>query len=147
MVAINVKYNARKIMKISTKGKYALRVMVDIATAKVLPISLSDIATKQNISVKYLEQIAAILKDNGLVVSERGANGGYKLAKASSRISVAEILTATGDNPKFAACVDTICPKSETCKTGGIWITLSKMINDYLSNLSLSDLINQSFKI
>lgn len=134
-------------MKISTKGKYALRVLVDIATASEPLVSLNDISGRQNISVKYLEQIAAILKDAGLLESARGANGGYRLGKKAEDISVAEILIATGDAPKFAACVDADCPKSSTCKTGGIWITLAKLINDYLKNLSLSDLINQTFKI
>ncbi len=132
-------------MKISTKGKYALRVLVDIATADEMPVSLSGVAERQNISVKYLEQIAALLKDAGLLESARGASGGYRLAKDAKEITVAEILSATGDTPKFAACVGASCPKSGTCKTGGVWQTLANLINDYLGGLSLGDLINQTY--
>lgn len=131
-------------MKISSKGKYALRLLVDIATATNLPVSLSDISARQGISLKYLEQVASILKDAKIISSERGAAGGYKLAKPASEIKVAEILGATDDMPEFATCVNAHCPKSKECKTQGIWQTLSCMITSYLSRISLDDLINQT---
>lgn len=132
-------------MKVSTKGKHALKVMVEIATSEKQPVSLAEVSEKLNISLKYLEQIVAVLKENKLLLSERGATGGYRLAKSPAEISILEILTATGDNPKFADCIGASCPKSSSCTTKGVWQTLSGLITNYLGGLSLKDLINQTF--
>ena len=132
-------------MKISTKGKHALKVMVDIATCKKQPVSLTEVSDRLNISLKYLEQVVAPLKKHKLLLSERGASGGYKLAKSPDEIFILEILTATGDNPKFAECIGAACPKSSSCKTKGVGQTLAFMITDYLGGLSLENLINQTF--
>lgn len=134
-------------MKISSRGRYAVRVMVDIATANKEYISLSEIAERQKISVKYLERIVAILTKARLLESLKGSLGGYKLAKKPENYSVAEILSITGDLPELAPCQKSkiSCTKKKDCSTIGCWETLTTIIYDYLNKVSLLDLINKTY--
>lgn len=134
-------------MKISAKGRYAVEIMVDIAKNNHSYSSVSEIATRQSISVKYTEQIISKLVKAGLLISTRGINGGYKLSRKTSDYSVAEILRVTGDLPTLVPCLESSspCPKSSTCEAVGCWATLNKLICDYLTNLSLKNLIDKTY--
>ena len=127
-------------MKISTKGLYAVRLMADMAKCdKCVP--LSEISARQNISLKYLEQIVSKLVKAKLILGNRGANGGYVLTKPAKQISVGEILNATGDGVKLAVCSNKDCPRIENCDSAGIWLKLSNLINGFIYSVSLEDLI------
>lgn len=131
-------------MEITTKGRYAVRVMTDLARSGEF-VSLNEVAMRQDISVKYLEKIVAMLSKANLVMSMRGVNGGYKLSLPPEKISVKDILSATGDSIKISTCLDTeICPKANKCDTIGVWNTLNDLINTYLENVTLKDLIDQT---
>lgn len=134
-------------MKISSKGRYAVRTMFDLATHSENYVSLSEIAQRQNITIKYLEQIISKLVKAKLIVSSRGAQGGYKLTKKPSEYSIAEILAITGDVPELAPCQkgNISCPNIEKCPTIGCWNTLSQIIYDYLQRVTLQDLINKTY--
>lgn len=132
-------------MEITTKGRYAVRIMADIARNNQDYVSLSEIAERQQISIKYLEKIIAMLSKAKLVESMRGANGGYKLSKDMKEISVKQILDATGDSIKVSTCTaGEECPKADKCDTIGVWNTLNGLINSYLQSVSLKDLVEQT---
>ena len=131
-------------MKISTKGQYAVRLMVEVAKSEEL-VSISSIAKKQDISQKYLEQIVSLLVKNSLLESTRGNRGGYKLTKSASDISIKEILDITGDACELAPCLAGNCERKEKCDAVGVWVTLGGLINDYLEKVTLKDLIDKSF--
>ena len=131
-------------MKISTKGRYALRVMVDLAiNDNGNFISLKDIATRQEISNKYLEQIIALLTKAGFLETARGNNGGYKLSKAPNEYIIGDILRATeGDlTPIFCLTGENICSKQKNCKTYSFWKGLDDTINNYINSKTLQDLV------
>lgn len=128
-------------MKISTKGRYALKVMIDLCDNKENTyISLKDIAIKEDVSVKYLEQIVAMLNKAGFVEAVRGNNGGYKLTKKPSEYTVGDILRATEGKLTPTACVGS-CQKKECCKTFEFWNGLDVIINNYVDSKTLEDLI------
>lgn len=131
-------------MKISSKGRYAVRVMADIASSNKQCVSLSEIAERQNISVKYLEKIFSILTKNKLLKSIMGSQGGYVLTKNAKDYTIAEILSATGDTPKLAPCLvsNCECPNKNQCFTISCWENLTKLIFDYLDKLTLEDIIH-----
>lgn len=131
-------------MKISTKGRYALMIMVDLAiNSSGEYISLKDIATRQEVSNKYLEQIIAKLNKAGYLEVARGNNGGYKLAKVPKEYVVGDILRATeGDlSPIYCLTEEEDCKKKENCKTHSFWKGLDKVINEYVDSKTLEDLI------
>ena len=126
-------------MKISTKGRYALTIMLDIAKKYNTDefVSINNIAEKENISQKYLERIVAILKKKGLVKSSTGVSGGYKLTKAPKNYTIGEIIRAAEENLNVVDCIEKgKCPKN---KTYGLWEGLNKELNDYLDNKTLED--------
>ncbi len=132
-------------MKISTKGRYALRLMLDLALYNTGdPVSLKDIAKRQEISEKYLEQIIAILNKAGFVRSIRGAQGGYVLRKEPKEYTVGDILRLTEGSLAPVACVgddgDT-CEREKDCVTVRVWSMLNDAINNVVDNLTLEDLI------
>lgn len=137
-------------MMVSTKGRYALRLMIDLAqNCEKGNVSLKDVSVRQEISVKYLEQIVAVLAKEHLLISSRGAKGGYRLAKEAREYSVGEILRVTEGSLSPVACLETEyndCPRQGECLTLGFWEGLSKVINTYIDNVSLEDLIQQSKK-
>lgn len=131
-------------MKISTKGRYALRVMIDLATNnKGEFISLKDIAERQEISNKYLEQIIAKLNKAGYLETARGNNGGYKLAKSPKEYVVGDILRATEGELKPIYCLteEGNCNRKENCKTYSFWKGLDNVISEYIDGKTLEDLI------
>jgi Rrf2 family protein len=134
-------------MKISTKGRYALRMMIDLAEHKDEGyISLKDISERQEISKKYLEQIIAIVNRPGILRANRGSQGGYKLAKAPDKYTVGEILRLTEGTLSPVDCVDqdpNECPRSADCPTMPIWTHLSEIVNEYLDSITLQDILEQ----
>lgn len=135
-------------MKISTKGRYALRLMLDIAENSVdKNVAIKDIAKRQDISVKYLEQIVNTLCKSGLLKSQRGAMGGYRLTKNASEYTIGEILKATEGSLAPIECLENdinLCPRAMECKTLKFWQGLYKTIEDYLNQTTLEDLIESS---
>ena len=134
-------------MKISTRGRYALRFMIDLAQHSVREYTaLKDVSERQEISIKYLEQITSLLSKFGLLQSVRGPQGGYKLARNPSEYTVGEILRITeGDLSPVSCLAQTVndCPKVSQCKTIKLWKGLYDTINSYLDSYTLEDLIEQ----
>lgn len=134
-------------MKISTKGRYALRMLIDLAEHKNDGyIALKDIAARQNISKKYLEQIIPILNRADILLANRGFQGGYKLAKAPDKYIVGDILRLTEGSLSPVACLDQEpieCSKSDTCPTLPIWIGLKNVICEYLDGITLQDILDE----
>ena len=131
-------------MKISTKGRYALRVMIDLAlNNNGKYISSKDIAERQEISNKYLEQIISLLNKAGYLETARGNTGGYKLAKDPKEYTVGNILRATeGDlAPIYCLTEDGECNRQKGCKTYSFWKGLDDVINKYIDSRTLQDLI------
>ncbi len=130
---------------ISTKGRYALRVMIDLAeNDKNGPVSLNDIAARQEISKKYLESIVRDLVKNELVISSSGRSGGYVLSRAPEDYPIGEILEKTeGPMPVVACLADdsAICPRAEKCKTLPLWNEFEKVSHDFFYSKKLSDLL------
>ena len=135
-------------MKISTRGRYALRFMADLAEHNEEGfIPLKDVSERQAISIKYLEQIAAGLSREGLLESVRGPQGGYKLSKDAGTYTVKEILTAAEGSLAPVACLDKKplkCRLVKNCRTIKLWRGLAKVIDGYLDSISLADLLKDS---
>ena len=129
-------------MKISTKGRYALVVMIELAgNSNNEYIPLKDIAERQQISVKYLEKIVAMLNKAGFVQSNRGNNGGYKLVKEPKEYKVGDILRAAEGDLAPTGCVTENCVRKDTCKTFEFWQGLDKAIESYVDSTTLQDLL------
>ncbi len=130
---------------ISTKGRYALRVMIDLAgqnTQSYTP--LKDIAERQQISKKYLEIIVKELVTAKLLEGVSGKNGGYKLSKPAEDYSVGEILEATEGDLSVVACLSCgaeVCPRAEECETLPMWSEYNKMVHDFFYSKKLTDLV------
>lgn len=134
-------------MKISTKGRYALRVMLDIAiNEKDEFVSLNDIAIRQEISNKYLEKIIRLLNNAGYLKSSRGITGGYKLARKPEGYKVGDILRTVEGNLAPVSCLSdkTItCNKKNKCMTLPFWKGLDHVIENYVDSKTLNDLLNK----
>ena len=134
-------------MKISTKGRYALRMLLDLAEHSSDGfIPLKDIAQRQGISKKYLEQIVPILNKSDISKTNRGFQGGYILAKSPDQYTVGEILRLTEGSLSPVACLDHTpieCEKSNECPTLPIWQGLNKVINDYLNSITLQSVLDK----
>ena len=132
-------------MLISTKGRYALRVMIDLAEHQAEGfIPLKVIAERQEISEKYLESIIKLLVKARLLNGVRGKGGGYQLTKAPEQYTVGSILRLTEDSMAPVSCLESdadTCPRAAECRTLPLWQGLDKVINDYLDNITLMDLI------
>lgn len=130
-------------MRLTTKGRYAVTAMLDLAIhADRGPISLADISQRQEISLSYLEQLFAKLRKNALVSSVRGPGGGYKLQRASEAIFIAEIIDAVNESVDTTKCKGAgDCQGGETCLTHYLWEDLSEQIHGFLQNISLADLV------
>lgn len=131
-------------MRISTKGRYALRIMLDLARhAAGEPVSLRDVAERQHITPKYMESIMSLLLKEGMVVSARGKSGGYRLARAAEEFTVYEILCAAEGDLSPVACLAPeaeVCALAEHCATLPVWRELEKVIRGYLTGVRLSEL-------
>ena len=133
-------------MKVSTKGRYALRIMIDLAQHNDgEAVSLKDIARRQEVSAKYLELIIAILNKAGFVQSTRGKSGGYRLAKAPADYTVGSILKLTEGSLAPVACLGTgerTCSRACHCEALPMWEQLDRIIDDYLESVTLQDLLS-----
>jgi len=134
-------------MMISSKGRYALRLMTDLAQREGMGVvSLSEVAQRQEISAKYLEQIIGPLVRAGLVTSRRGKEGGYALGRPAEQISVADVLRLTEGTLSPVACQALNhgpCQRSSACLTLPVWRNLDRLIDNYLSSVSLRDVAEQ----
>ncbi len=134
-------------MKISTKGRYAVRLMIDLAEhnhGEYVP--LMDIAKRQEISEKYLESIVSVLSKTGLLISLRGKGGGYKLARKPEDYTVGSILRLTEGSLAPVSCLEgetNECGRSSHCQTLSMWEGLNKLINDYFDGITIADLVCQ----
>ena len=133
-------------MKISTKGRYGLRVLLDIAAHQGKgPVILRDISARQEISEKYLWQVINPLKAAGLVNSTRGAKGGYVLAKAPGDITLLEIVSILEGPVSVVDCVGTPdkCERSGTCVTRGVWEKIESGIKDSMAKITLKEIVDK----
>ncbi len=135
-------------MKISTRGRYALRTMVDLAqngAERLVP--LKDIAARQDLSQKYLEQIVIQLSKAGFVKGTRGPQGGYRLSREPKDYKVSEILELVEGSLAPVECLEqevNTCERCSTCATVGVWSGLYKVVTDYLENISLQDIVEKA---
>lgn len=131
-------------MKISTKGRYALRVMVELARqGDDKPVSLRSVAENQHMTLKYLESIIALLVREHLVSSMRGKSGGYRLSRPASRYTVYEILRAAEGELEPVQCLTdsaATCPLEQRCPTLPVWKGLSRVVREYLEGISLESI-------
>ncbi|MDO4326794.1 MAG: Rrf2 family transcriptional regulator [bacterium] len=134
-------------MLISTRGRYALRIMIDLAEHQTEEnyVPLKETASRQEISEKYLEGILKILVKNKLLIGLRGKGGGYRLAKSPEQYTIWSILILTETSLSPVSCLEPgqdVCPRSKGCKTLPMWQGLDKVIRDYLTQITLADLIH-----
>jgi len=131
-------------MKISTKARYSLRLMIDIAQNQATgPVPLTDVARRQNISTKYLEQLAKVLSLAGCLDGVRGAQGGYRLARPAAAISAGELVRAAEGEFTPVSCLsddDIDCPLQPDCPTSRFWGGLRTVLDTYMDGVSLADL-------
>ena len=133
-------------MKISTKGRYALRMLIDLAEHSADGyIALKDIAERQNVSKKYLEQIVPVFNRADILRTNRGYQGGYKLAKAADSYTVGQVLRLTEGSLAPVACLEHSpieCERCDDCSTLPVWQGLEAVINEYLDGITLQDIID-----
>lgn len=130
-------------MRLTTKGRYAVTAMLDLALhAQRGPVSLADISERQGISLSYLEQLFARLRRGSLVSSVRGPGGGYQLSRDMSSIQVAQVIDAVNESVDATRCQGQgDCHSGDTCLTHHLWCDLSEQIHEFLSGISLADLV------
>lgn len=135
-------------MKLSTKGRYAVMAMVDLTRhSQEKPVSLADIAVRQEISLSYLEQLFSRLRRSGLVKSVRGPGGGYRLADTADRTRISDIILAVDEPIKVTRCegaaLDGCHADRSRCLTHDLWAELGNQIHRYLSSVSLADVVER----
>ncbi|MBQ8425904.1 MAG: Rrf2 family transcriptional regulator [Clostridia bacterium] len=133
-------------MKISTKGRYALRVMADIAlSSDDKNVSIMELSSRNSISDKYLEQIISLMVKNNLLLSFRGSQGGYKLSRPANEITIGEIMKAAEGNFETVSCINSNekCDKADMCLTVNVWAKLDKIVNDFFNSTTLDDVIHK----
>lgn len=132
-------------MMISTKGRYALRVMCDLAKhTRGEYVALRDVAEREGISEKYLESIVSVLSKAGLLEGLRGKGGGYRLSRNPEEYKLGEILRTADGSLAPVSCLESYpnkCEKASTCATLPVWENLNNLINDYLDGITLSEII------
>ena len=136
-------------MKITTKGRYGLRALIDLAQySEIEPVSINSIATRQGISERYLEQLMTLLKKAGLIKSIRGAGGGYVLAKPVEEISVGDVLRALEGSLEPVECAafsqGDSCEAAGGCVTKYVWKRINESINRTVDEISLKQLVEES---
>ena len=131
-------------MRLTTKGRFAVTAMVDLSMRQTRgPVTLAAISERQHISLSYLEQLFGKLRRAKLVNSVRGPGGGYNLAKATSEISVADIIRAVDEPIDATQCAGKEnCNDDRRCVTHDLWATLNEKLNDYLGSVSLADVVS-----
>jgi len=132
-------------MKLTTKGRYAVTAMLDLALHSVTePITLSDISGRQSLSLSYLEQLFSRLRRNGLVKSTRGPGGGYQLGKSPEQINVAEVIIAVDEPIDATGCRGTRdCQQGAGCLAHDLWQDLSNTVFNYLNDINLAEVISR----
>lgn len=134
-------------MKISTRGRYAVRLMADLAQNQGNGyVALKDIAERQGISKKYLEQIVTLLSRSGMLQTNRGYQGGYRLAQPAENYTLGDILRVTEGSLAPVACLDADaapCQRAPYCITLPVWKELSALINNYLDSVTVQDLLDK----
>jgi len=132
-------------MKLTTKGRYAVTAMLDLALhAQAEPVSLAEISSRQEISLSYLEQLFSRLRKHELVSSTRGPGGGYRVARSLDKVAVSEIIKAVNESVDATQCAGKEnCHSHGRCLTHDLWEGLSEQIEEFLSGVSLQDLINR----
>ena len=139
-------------MKLSTKGRYGLRALIDLAvhSSDGTPVSITSISDRQDLSERYLEQLMAMLKKAGLVRSVRGAGGGYVLAREAEEISVGDVLRALEGNLDPVDCAgldpDGVCQAADSCVTKYVWKRINESINRTVDEIRLDQLVEESRK-
>ena len=130
-------------MRLTTKGRFAVTAMLDLALQNTdKPVTLADISERQGISLSYLEQLFSRLRRNGLVKSVRGPGGGYRIAKNQAEITISEIITAVDEQIDATQCGgQENCHDERRCMTHDLWASLNDKILEYLSGVSLADLV------
>ena len=132
-------------MLISTKGRYALRVMIDLAQNKESGhVAMKIVAARQGISLKYLERILPVLTKNGLIEGVHGKGGGYRLCREPKEYKVGEILRLP---VSCLECNAPVCERKDQCHTIGMWTDFHKMINDYFDGITLEDLMHRNTEL
>lgn len=133
-------------MRLTTKGRYAVTAMLDLALhSDQGPVSLSDISNRQGISLSYLEQLFSKLRKRLLVTSVRGPGGGYRLSRSNDDIFVAQIVDAVNESVDATGCKGrSDCQSGNTCLTHHLWCDLSDQIHDFLSQISLEQLVHRN---
>lgn len=132
-------------MKLTSKGRYAVTAMLDVAIhANSGPVPLADISERQGISLSYLEQLFSRLRKHGLVNSVRGPGGGYRLGRSSAEIAVADVIVAVDESVDATKCMGQgNCQGGHQCLTHTLWSDLSHRIEDFLQSISLAELVEQ----
>lgn len=135
-------------MRLTTKGRFAVTAMLDIALNEAdKPVTLAGISERQSISLSYLEQLFSRLRRQGLVTSVRGPGGGYRIAKAHGAISVSEIITAVDEQIDATQCGGhENCHDEGRCMTHDLWAALNTKILEYLAGVSLADMVEAQHK-
>ena len=134
-------------MRLTTKGRYAVTAMLDLAFhSQVRPVTLTDIATRQTISLSYLEQLFSRLRKAGMVIGVRGPGGGYKLSRDAVDINIADIIAAVDEQVDATKCGGKAnCQNNQPCLTHDLWIGLSEQIREYLKGISIGSLLEREF--
>jgi Rrf2 family iron-sulfur cluster assembly transcriptional regulator len=132
-------------VRLTTKGRYAVTAMLDLAFhSQQNPVTLTDIATRQTISLSYLEQLFARLRRAGMVTGVRGPGGGYKLSRDASQINIADVIEAVDEPLDSTKCGgEGNCQNQKECLTHDLWMGLSDQIRSYLKDISLGDLLDK----
>lgn len=134
-------------MKISTRGRYALRMALDIAHYQQYgPVSLREISQRQGLSLKYLEQLARSMSKGGVLTSRRGAHGGYLLARDVRDLTAGDVLRCSEGSTAPVACLEDdygVCPMRDECETFVFWEGLDRAIEQYVDSVSLADLVRK----
>ena len=133
-------------MKISTKGRYGLRILLDLAThQKKGPVNLGDISKRQGISEKYLWQVINLAKSAGLITSVRGPKGGYTVAKPANQINVLEIIAALEGPIILVDCLDKSesCERASSCVTRDVWAKIEDNMKKTMATITLQDLVEK----
>lgn len=146
---VGIKKKEGETLKISTKGRYGLRALIDLAQySEIEPVSISSIASRQGISERYLEQLMTLLKKAGLIKSIRGAAGGYVLAKDLEEISVGDVLRALEGKLEPVECAafggGDSCEAAGGCVTKYVWQRINESINKTVDEISLKQLVDES---
>lgn len=132
-------------MKLTTRGRYAVTAMLDVAMhAEPAPVTLADVAERQHLSLSYLEQLFARLRQAGLVRSSRGPGGGYRLSRPASEISVADVILAVDEPVDVTRCGGLVnCNQDTRCLTHDLWVELSRQVHHFFASRTLADVLRR----